>query len=374
MSEWLRPGERAWLAMAPRVDLTRRPTTVELRVPRIAGIFGAVFGAIWLTPSLGLATSVGGAPWPVIAFAWLFPAIGLALILGSLLSLTRARRVTFEQDGVAVVDRGPLGSSSWRLAYRDFAGVMLRERTIRRKNSSTTYHIVELHHPDRTRCLPLYVSRNGSPPRAAWEAAAKALDLPALLPDAAGPIVRAAGDLDRSLKELAASGQIQVDERYRETPPAGLLVSKETEPEETIRVAIRRRRLPLWLLLPFGGMPLAVMIAGLSQPEAWPMALFGLGFLGIAGLMWFLDGQKARELRITRRAIALDDPWPWDRRARKRLALDEIETVRIRRSPSNLGPELVIEGDRGYIALGPGINAAGNAWLRSLIVAAIARA
>lgn len=365
----------AWLQSRPRVDLGDLPATIDLTPSRIAVAIGVAFGCVWLAFSMPLVTQTAGAGGLALVITLIFPAIGIVIAGGSLLQLFTHRRVTFDEGGVEVEGRSLRGRESWRLPYDDFAGVLHREHRIKRKHGSTTYQIIELHHRDRDKCIPLHVTRGTEIPRAAWEGYARALKLPALQ-DSGGRIVeRAPEDLDASLKDLAARGRISIDFDPNEAPPSGLAVRQDKEDgADVLRVALTRGRLRLWMAALFAGVPTVLLVTGLAQPRAWPMALFGGGFLAVVGYLWWRDRRSLRELRITRDAVTLDDPWPWDRNAVDSLPLAEIESVRTRRARSNLGRELVIEGDRGYIVTGPGLSREALVWLERYVTAAVTTA
>jgi len=164
-----------------------------------AGLGWMVFTADMVGPlDLSLLTLVG----------LLFPGAGLVLALFAVVALYERRQVTFERDGVRVEGRSLAGPERWALPYGAYRGVLHREHVERRKNSTTTYQIIEMLHEDPGKTLPLSVEAAAEVPRDRWEGYARALGLPALERSGDELVGREAADLDKSLRTLADEGKL----------------------------------------------------------------------------------------------------------------------------------------------------------------------
>lgn len=374
---------RPYLLGTVEVDPSRLPTTVALKAPVVAGAALVVFGAVWTALTLNAvwpAIGAEGLPAPFLLAFLAFPAIGLLTALAGVAMLTGRLTARFGPEGVAVEERGPLGRRQWSAAYTAFEGVrMVERRQRRRKRRDILWQIVELRHPDPRRTLPLLVRRGDDPPRAEWEAAARALGVPALVDGPDGTVARDTASLDRSLKERAAAGETVSAWSADRPVPAGLAVEREeTATGPRLVVTVRRLRLPLWLAAMAGLFGLALAAAGFAGGEpaaALVLPFAGLAILGGTIVVVGLDRRRPRRLFVTRTAIRVDDPLSWlaDRGPHDRLALGDIEEIRLDRNRGRRRV-LAIEGDRGRIVAGAGLRAGELVWLRDFLAAAVAQA
>lgn len=170
-------GSRDWHSVRVKVDLSIPPRTVDLSPKRGGAVVQIVFGIAWTVFIWSMLIDVRQEDLPVLLFAMPFSLIGLGLALNGLATLRRKRSAVFR--GVEVEGRGLWGAESWYQPYTAFRGVLHREEVVKRKNSSTTYQIVELLHDDPKRCVLLYVRPTTKLPRERWENYARLLKLPA---------------------------------------------------------------------------------------------------------------------------------------------------------------------------------------------------
>lgn len=366
-------GSRDWHAVRVKVDLSTLPRTVDLSPKRGGAVVQIVFGIAWTVFIWSMLIDVRQEDLPVLLFAVPFSLIGLGLALNGLATLRRKRSAVFRGDGVEVEGRGLWGAESWYQPYTAFKGVLHREEVVKRKNSSTTYQIVELLHDDPKRCVLLYVRPTTKLPRERWENYARLLKLPALEAGAAGVVERDHGDLDKSLKDLVDEGKVSHAFDPDAEAPRGLYV--ERRDADSLKVVITAGRYPLWFLALFM-LAGAAMTVGAFFTDENPYALFGAGLLfgGLPGWMLVRDRAARREISLDRRRLTVTDALRSSRHSRDGLMLDEIESIAIRPARGNSGRELVIASDRGPIHVGLGLSKEALAWLKDFITAAIATA
>ncbi len=332
-----------------------------------------VFGAIWLAVTLPSLAGIDLSFAPALIFVALFPLIGIGMIAWSLYTLLSKREAIFGRDGVEVVGRSPFGREKWWQAYSGFKGVLHREHTVSRKNSTTTYQIIELLHDEPDKTLPLLVEASKAMPRDAWERYAKWLDLPALEDSADGLITRDHADLDKSVRELAAEGKIAPRLEAVGPPPKGLRVARESAGgEDRLRVTLTAGRVPAWFIVLFCSVPAVVLVVGIMQSLV--MAAFGLLFIGAAAWMFLHDRRNPREILISRARLSVTDAWQKRPAEELSFALDEIESLAIRRARSNIGKDIVIAGDRTQVQIGGGLSQEALGWLKDYLTAAVATA
>ena len=417
-------GAKDWPSLQTAVDLGRLPVTVDQgpkATPKVTLLFA--FGLVLMTGLYFLSgVLIEGAA--VLSFN-LFPVgIALTVLIVLVAAPLRRRRVTFDEEGVTVESRGLLGLKTWSLPYEAFKGVLYREELLRRQNAglqrqntgSGIFQVIELLHEKRNRCVLLYVCRTAEVPRDRWEGYARRLGLPALEIGAEGINARAAGDLDKSLKDLAAEGKVDAAFDLAAAVPRGLRLER---PEDgRLRVLVTATRISAKLLgfCALVGFALCAFAftAGLTGIILLPV---GLLFAGLAWFMFQWDRNKPRVLEIDRLCLKITDdfdndlveneriakfylaavagqtghpaagkqakaiPFPLpgtqDTYRTEELALQDIESVKVAKVNRPSGPpayELVITGDKHRFNFGRGLSMAALNWLKDFLTAAIATA
>lgn len=366
----------AWLSSRPRITGEQLPFRLDLSPSRAGAVIVCALGAFWLYFSAGLLSEIFADGHPIIVLFAVFPLTGVGLFAWGISQLFERRSVLYGETGVEVAERTWKGARQWSVPYSDYLGILQREHIVRRKNSSTTYQIVQLLHADATYDLPLYVVRGDSAPRDRWEALSARFGLPALQLDDDRVTARPSAALNASLAEQVRAGQLQGDATTSRPPPDGIVMRREGEGRsEVFWLDLRRTRLPAWAYALFIAMPLVFVAAALGHADGdWPPAAFGLAFL--AGAVWlrWKDGASPRSIRVSRDGVENHDAWPWRKGDPTALSHQDIEAVRIHRSGKSNGPVLAVESDRGTMHLGQGLTRAELAWLRDFLTASVATA
>ena len=291
----------------------------------------------------------------------------------------RYAHITVTPDGFHVVRAGLFGSENYTLDHREFLGVLLREYVVKSKNSSTTYQVVELLHPDPDKSVPLYIHASRNPARDRMETLAKDMDLPGLRQSGNRIIGRDTDDLDKSIKERVAAGEIRESYDAKSTPPAGLsLEHQRIDGTPTLIVNILARRLPAflpWLIGIFSAMPLVGIISDGEYDKLWIGVLVFCLFGGVMFLAARHDRNTPRRLLITPQEIRAEDAAAQNyghRIGRSSLRLDDIEEVHT--ESSGMMHRVMISSDKGEMRVGNGISADAADWLSQFIISAIANA
>ncbi len=396
-------------------------------IPRI--VVGSVFAVLGFN-YIGAAAILGEFG-PVIDLAFqagpvIVMVAGLALLARGVVMLTGRRTARFEDGQVTVTGKSLLGSENWSEPLSAYDGVRWREIVVYRRtgvssgsstsNRPSVYQVLDLKHPDPARCIPLYVTRlkagahqkleqiaqlvsasakDGTRPkrenfeqldelpatdrtRQKWEHFARLLDVAAIDARGGKPQVRAAADVDKSIRELADEGKIQAEWDGRPTP-AGLEVVHEGDPNDAdsqeILVTIRAKKFPVWV---YGGLMAGsafLVILGAADLAFLPL-IFG-GGLG-AGVVWHWKSEERnpRTVRITRAQLLIDTPDPGNKARHDVVDHRAIESVEVsgKHDRSVIGSQLVIATDREEYKAGAGLSKDGLAWLRDLILSAVAKA
>ena len=358
-----------------KVDLNDPSGEVDLSPSKTVAIVQMLFAAVWVSFCIPLVFSFGGAPIYVMAFVAVFPLIGVGLMAGALSMLLRRRNVRFEKDCVWVKERTWFTTEEWYAPYSDFEGVLWREHILRGKNSTTTFQIIELKHPEAEKTLPLRVTTKKKPPKRDWDDYARKLGLPALRESGDEIIERAVGDIGKSLKDLSEEHKVDVTWDPNEPVPNGLVTEPVSLPEgDGLKVTITAPLYPLAVQALFYGAASVFIVIGLLAPGAWPAALIGASFIV---LMWFVlrHGNKAsRYILLSRDAITVHDTSKSKSKAERKVFIDDLRGITVQRSRTGMGPELHLGSEKDEIPLGQGLSKDALDWLRRYLTAAIATA
>jgi hypothetical protein len=338
-------------------DLDNLPLEIKSS-GRVLGIFMMLFASLW-----------GGMPAYFILSEWeqigeegfialLFPIVGAGLFLFGVHSLFSRRTVTVDERGVRMERRGLFRRTGWQAPLSSYRGVLTKTVRIRRNKSTVTAHGVFLAHREDEKSVPLYVARDEAEARRQWERAAKRFRLPALEEDASGrETVRELADLDKSVRELAAEGKLDVDFEAR-PPPASLSARYQGD---TLTVVTTGPTVPTNVALILAAAPL-VLVAF--------FAFVGL-IVELAVLGWLAWDYFGRErLLIGRDGVATQWFCKWGAGELKRIDASRIEVVSVSRG--SVRAALTIVSDDLVLRFGGGQPAEALEWAREAVLAHVA--
>lgn len=358
------------------IDVSRLPATVERTGSKFFGIFMVVFALVWGGFPLGgfMATWPQALDDPAMALMLLFPLIGVGLLLFGLRQIVWRQAVTIDDIFVSVAERGLFGETEWREQRSAYRGVLSRTRQVRRKNSTTTYYLVDLLHPDAKKTVNLSTSTDRRAWRGKWESYARRLDLPALEDGDGGLIARDAGDLDTSAGELARDGKIAFADVDLAAPPVGLAVERRADALVITRSG-PQNSLPGALVAVL--FPLVFVYVGFFLDDVpWPVGLL-FGTLGLifeavvlAGMAW--DLLSRRRLRVGPEAARVTTVSRWGETRGRGLPLAAVEGVKVAKVSGQWQASLVISGDRESLKFGAGLPADSLDFLRNAVLARLA--
>jgi hypothetical protein len=384
-------GAPSILATRPKGEAERLPIELDISTGVFPAIPRVLGGGVLLVMALIAYRNLGAEADPGSSLAlifWLaailFALAGLALLAIGAIGLGDQRTVRIDGERVEVSGKSLVGSEAWSEPLSAYEGVRWREFVVQRrlginKNNRTSrlpkvYQALDLKHPDPAKCVPLYVTRFRDVTRPKWEQFAKVLGLDAIDARGGERRVRAAEDLDKSVRQLAYEGTA-VAAWDQSAPPVGLELAREGRGDaERLIVTIRAKRYPVLL---YGGViafALFFVIIGVVDLAFIPV-LFG-GALA-AGVVWHWrsEDRNPRTITITRGAVEIHTPNPGNAAGHEALDHASIRDAQIARSydKSAIGPHLLITTERSAIKVGAGLSQAGLGWLRDLILTAIAK-
>lgn len=346
--------------------------------------------------------------------------------------LGRRTKIRIDGNAVTVQSSSIIGKAGWSEPLYNYRGVRWTRFAIhehRRQETSqpsTRYrHVIELVHADAGKTVPLFMRETGradsletlalarkafaardlseeerkaleedaarlgrqanaDDPREHWERFSTLLNLPAIDARDGAENVRAAENVDKSIKELAAEGK--VDKEWDATSvPSCLRVESVGNPDEPgtqeLHIVIRAGNTPVFLLLVFSGIAAVMLVAGLLSLQ-FGLVFGGLLFGGIVYAIKYFERRHPRQLTVTRSEMRYEDPMVSSRSFT--MPLGVIESIEIRNrdtqsvdsvnTPKLLGKKLLISSDGSERAIAGGTPEEGLIWLRGYLASAIADA
>ncbi len=158
-----------------------------------------------------------------------FIILGLGVVIGSVVSHIRYKKIFFNGKTFSVDLRGVFGENElFREFLRNYSGVRLRMEFFQFGILNKNKYIIELVHRDPAKCIPLYISTDGTGIYQIWYYYAKRLNVPTILDTDEGTVVKEVSELDKNLKEyLDDRGLDSVYEEEGKTPKDITLIKKE---------------------------------------------------------------------------------------------------------------------------------------------------
>ncbi len=359
-----------------KIDLASLPAVYQSRGSRGMGFFLVIFALIWGgIPGLIFIGMISSGEYdPAMLFILLFPVIGIGILLFGLYNLTFRETIRIDATNVTRESQSIFGYKYWTEPLQRYPGVLQRtERRSGGKNSSSyTLHIVELHHEEKKKRIILYESRSPNGFRKIWEDYCRQLNKPALEGGKGNMVSRAVEDLDKSVRDLAREGKLEVDFDPRKPPPAGFDLRVDGD---QLRVTLPRTKSSIIGTLFFMAFAGVFVFIGFGIDDA-PVAfgIIGLLFLLLilGGLAWSRVTRQV--LLIGRDRVRIFYETPWGDTTGKVVDARQIETVRIgHERSSNEREGVLLITDKATRKIGEGLPQEAQNWLKNCILAVITK-
>ncbi len=360
-----------------RMDLSSLPAEHTDRGSRFGGVFVLIFSMIWGGgPTVGILHFLAEGEFdPLMLFMLIFTVVGAGLFVFGLYLITYVKTTRIDGKTVQVESKWRFGHKIWEEPLANYPGVIQRSEyhSGSKHSSGYTVYLVELHHEDKKRRLRLYESRSEAGIRGIWEDYCRQLSKPALENDGGQMRVRSVEDLDKSVKELAKEGKVQVNFDASVPPPKGLRLSVEGE---TLRIVLLKGRFsPLGAILLLA-IPMVFVYIGFGGEDG-PVffGVVGLIFMlfGLGALAWSLVAKAVLEVRGS--GIKLLWKTPWGDTPGVGMEAEKIESVSIGK-PAGANTHkyaVLIAADDRTLPVGQGLPAPALEWLKNCILAVITR-
>lgn len=347
------PGRRQKMRN-PRGDATRNKNSRWPSGPRVSagtlvstGLFFAVF--------IGIAVVMDSYFILYIVIALYGAAVLVRFLRGQSLVPLIARGTDYSDSyritgGQVSVEKD---DATWVEPLSNYEGVFWHQETVRRggfaggrHRRQDVFQIIELRHrKDRVRDVNIYTSQETAGMRARWEEAARAFNLPSLRDPGDGHIVRReAGDLGKSLRDLARAGRLSTGFDKTRPTPRGV---RWNQTGEVLELSLRKAVLPYVLI----ALPVALfaLLVGNMVPADPLNTVIAIATPALLYALWVLVSYR---IRVTPQAVTVGGnlgPLPLWRRS---IPLDEIEEV-LTGTAFLVWPTVLVESDRATLRAGP---------------------
>lgn len=374
------------LASFLEFDVSRRPTQAKDRVSKrniyigialgialialgFLGNFGAVDNSLFAKIESSSSSDVSS-----FSAAWLFVALGIFLIITRLMLLFYGRDFFIGHKFAAVVIQKPFEHSK-RMAdsLNEYIGVRYRTRVVNVLGlTSFTQHIIDLQHPNETKTIPLYITKNGENISKKWEELVRQLEKPAIFNTANGIIEIEPQDIQKALPELISEGKISIsDQNLYKIPPS----FKITEDAESCQIdpQIRDSAFSVFSgILCFSIFFALVFFSFVFRlPQSYlPLLFAGLVlFIAVPVALFF----RRKRIIVSSQGIRIKSKWLFFPSIGFLISPEQLEYIHVIRSSYDLKYTLVIGADSQTAHIGRGLPKEDLEWLRNFINAQIKR-
>jgi len=286
------------------------------------------------------------------------------------LLLTHRRDVKLSREGVSVQTRVLGFAWSSNAPYSEFEGVLWQIVRVRRGDdqSAAIYQVVELHHANRRRCVPLFVQLSPVPHEALqrWETYAAALDLPVIRRIAGRLYAQPIEDLHRSLAQRVADGSLPEPQPPAARVPSGILASSPVIDRSEQHVLTIRDRIPIWV---YGCALIGSALLGMVIADAFGLeSAYGLllPLIVVDGVL-ALDVRCTQKIRLDTKSIRVEDRLRgfFTSRSVQSLSLDEVMLILATRGNWRTQSALQLESAESSVRIGQGLSRASLLWLEA---------
>lgn len=368
-------------------DISHRPTQAKDRISKKNICIGVLLGISLIvlgflgdfgTVDNSLFSKVDSLSLPVnsnsFSAAWLFVGLGLFLILTRLMLLSYGRDFFIGHKFAAVVIQKPFEKSQ-RMAdsLNEYIGVRYRTRIVNVLGlTSFTQHIIDLQHPNETKTIPLYITKNGENISRKWEELARQLEMPAIFNTAEGIIEIKPQDIQKAVPDLIAEGKIPFSENNLYKIPNSFKIVEDTDSCQ-IDPQIRDSAFSVFS----GILCFSTFIAIIFLSLVFRLSLSYLPLL-FAGLILFIAVPLAlffrrKRIIISSQGIRIKSKWLFFPSIGFLIKPEQLQYIYVIHNSYDFKYTLVIGADGQTTHIGRGLPKEDLEWLRNFIDAQIKR-
>ena len=305
--------------------------------------------------------------------------LGLTIVALSVCAMRRSKTVCFDGKKVKVIHKTIWGETFVEEEdLYNYTGVLMTVEYYQIGLITRNRYIIELHHPDRNKCVPLYISTSGRDIQEIWYYYADNLKMPALFLSDHGLVSKHYDELNKTLQEMAKHWHSDALYRKEENIPKSL--KYRTRKGRTLFKESRAffdiyGILTFLLTLAFG----AAFVWSVMHYTLLKSFVGGIGFaaiISICGCLFcgmFIGLFSKDVLIITEKEVVLGHNFAMLRADIESLPKDEIESVDIGHNPISGRYYLSIIAHRGSIIFGKNMPIEDLRWIRGCLLREIVK-
>lgn len=334
-----------------------------------AGMVSIVAGVVFCL--IGVLTSVSvwnNRPHDVSGYILqIFTLTGLILLILGIKMRSYREEVTIDSEKVTMRKRTFSGFTEWTERIIKYKGLLYRAvfHAATKNNPSYTMHIFELVHDDTSRNIVVCEIRSTESMRKMHEEYCRMLNIPAVVMDAGAVEVRDAVDLDKSIKQLADEGKLDVDFDPGKPAPAGVklrIIGDDLE-------ITMHRKLNAGAFVSLLAVALIMIFAGYGTKTNAPLwFIIGAIMLFIAACMCISSYMIHEQVIVRKESVDTQIITPWKAIAANRMYTKFIEDVRVDKSIKTGIDVLYIESDEKVMTIGEGMSVETLQWIKRCIL------
>lgn len=309
-----------------------------------------------------------------VFFDVIFILIGLGMVVASIASYIRYRKIIFDGKNVTTTYRPVIGDkTTFKESIKSYQGVRFRIEFYQFGFLNKNKYIVELYHKDPNKIIPLYISLSPKNVRKIWEYYARELNMPALVNTEEGLIVRDVKNLDKSIKEMAELGYI-IDnyDSYEELPDSVDFVRRQD------KIVLKARKIVwdaynflAWIaILAVGGLAAIASLNFEAFKQNFSSSAFYLLAAACAGIIIvaiFILFRKEKII-IKRHKIVNTHKYMLFSTKHDELPKDEIEAIDITENPVSGRYYVAIVSDNKTITFGSKLPIKDLRWIKKFLI------
>lgn len=313
-----------------QVEVVELPTTHIVPRQIRLGLSLTLFGLIVSLPTVGLIRNIITGSFvigmlPLLAFTifgWIF-------LLFGLFTLTAKTKISFTAENVVFDLQALFDSKSWSEPLQNFQGVRCwsQRRSGGRHSISYTLYKIELHHTDKAKCILLYQSTSRAGIFGIQADYCKLFRLPAINDYGIGSVVRPINDLEKSVVDLAQTGQLLDQVVFADHLAQGM---ETVEENDEVRIELPKIKPNIGFVVIWALITSVMLVIWLTDTKR----LLMLGVIGIifalvliAYVLWLALTREV--IRINQNSISISYQTRWGEKAGFRIELDQLESVQI---------------------------------------------
>lgn len=305
--------------------------------------------------------------------------LGLIIVTVAICAMRRSKIVYFDGDKVRVTHKTILGKVIVEEEdLYNYTGVLMTVEYYQIGLITRNRYIIELYHPDRNKCVPLYISTSGKDINEIWYHYADTLKMPALFLSDHGLVSKHYDELNKTLQEMAKHWHSEALYRKEENVPKSL--KYRTRKGRTVFKESRA-------FFDIYGILMFLLALALGGVFVWSIMNYALlkslvGVFGFAAIIsicgclfcGFLIGLFAKDvLIITDKDVMLGHNFAMLRADIEVLPKEEIESVDIGHNPISGRYYLSIIAHHGSIIFGKNMPIEDLRWIRGCLIREIVK-